>query len=164
MKRTILAGVMAVAALASPLPAEAGTVHVGIRFGTDYYPYDGQRVGYDRGREDGWREGYADAQRGQRFDYDDERCFRRGDAGWRPEYGPRYVYVTGYRRGFEQSYRRGYEAGSRQAYCRRDHRHDRSCGGGRRWDDRYGDGRQWNDRGDQRDDQRGDDRDDNYRR
>lgn len=163
MKRTILAGVMAVAALAAGLPAEAGTVHVGIRFGTDYYPYDGQRVGYDRGREDGWREGYADAQRGQRFDYDDERCFRRGDVGWRPEYGPRYVYVAGYRRGFEQAYRRGYEAGAR--YCQRDHRHDRSCGGDRRWDDRD-DWRRYDryDRRDDSNDDRDDGRDDDRRR
>ena len=148
MKRAILAGVMAVTALAVPLPAEAGTVHVGIRFGgPDYYRYDAQRRGFERGREDGWREGYNDARRGQRFDYDDERCFRRADAGWHPELGPRYVYAHGYRRGFEEAYRRGYEAGARQGWCRRDHRHDRSCGG-------------WDGRDDRRDDDG--DRDDRY--
>jgi hypothetical protein len=159
MKRAILAGVMAATALAVPLPAEAGTVHVGIRFGTDYYPYDGQRIGYERGREDGWREGYADARRGRRFEYRDERCYARADAGWRPEYGPRYVYAHGYRSGFEQSYRRGYAAGSRQASCRRDHRHDGNCGSDRRWDDSDGDWRHWNDSGDRRwnDDDREDD-------
>lgn len=142
MKRAILAGVMAVTALAVPLPAEAGSVHVGIRFGgPDYYRYDAQRLGFERGREDGWREGYKDARRGQRFGFEDERRFRRADAGWHPEMGPRYVYAHGYRRGFEEAYRRGYQAGARQAWCRRDHRHDRSCGG-------------WYDRDDRRDDDR----------
>ncbi len=156
MKRAILAGVMAVTALAVPLPAEAGTVHVGIRIGgPDYYRYEGQRIGYERGREDGWREGYNDARRHERFDYDDERRWRRADAGWRPELGPRYVYAHGYRRGFEEAYRRGYQAGASRAYCRRDHRHDRDCGGyDRRDDDRY----------EHRDDDRYDNRDGDGRR
>ncbi len=152
MRRAILAGVMAVTALAVPLPAEAGTVHVGIRFGgPDYYRYDAQRLGFERGSEDGWREGYNDARRHERFDYDDERCFRHADAGWHPEMGPRNVYAHGYRRGFEEAYRRGYEAGARQGWCRGDHRHDAGCGG---WDDRYG----------RRDDDRHDDREGGNRR
>lgn len=164
MKRAILAGVMAVTALAVPLPAEAGTVHVGIRFGgPDYYRYDAQRLGFERGREDGWREGYNDARRGQRFDFDDERCWRRADAGWHPEMGPRYVYAHGYRRGFEEAYRRGYEAGARPGWCRRDHRHDRSCGVR---DGRYdrGDDDRYGNRYDDRDDDRYDDHEGGNRR
>ena len=162
MRRAILAGVMAVTALAVPLPAEAGTVHVGIRFGgPDYYRYDAQRLGFERGREDGWREGYNDARRGQRFDFDDERCWRRADAGWHPEMGPRYVYAHGYRRGFEEAYRRGYGAGARPGWCRRDHRHDRSCGGR---DGRYRDDDRYGNRYDDRDDDRYDDHEGGNRR
>ena len=67
-----------------------------------------ERIAFDQGYRDGLREGERDDRRDDRFGYRDEVRYREGDAGYRREYGPRYAYMSAYRRGFVDGYRRGY--------------------------------------------------------
>ena len=62
------------------------------------------REGYDRGV----RAGSEDVRRGDRFQFADESDYRRGDAGYRSQYGNREFYRDTFRRGFEDGYRVGY--------------------------------------------------------
>ncbi len=64
--------------------------------------------GYDRGE----RAGQEDWRRGDRFDYTDELDYRRGDVGYRSQYGSRDRYREDYRGGFQLGYRDGYGQGS----------------------------------------------------
>lgn len=63
---------------------------------------------YELGFERGERAGAADARRGDRFDFADESDYRRGDAGYRNQYGSRDRFRSQFRSGFEAGYRRGY--------------------------------------------------------
>jgi hypothetical protein len=114
--------------LAVPTESRADVrVGVGIRIG-DGYGYNRNyrntwRTGYDRGVEDGRKEGFKDVRRHERFGYRDEGRYRDGDAGYHGWMGPRYQYVSGYRRGFEEGYRNGYRQYNR--YDDRDRRYDR---------------------------------------
>jgi hypothetical protein len=107
------AALAAAAFLAVPTESRAD-VRVGVRIG-DGYDYNRSnrntwRTGYDRGLEDGRREGFKDVRRHERFSFWDEGRYRDGDAGYRGWMGPRYQYVSGYRRGFEEGYRSGYRS------------------------------------------------------
>jgi len=128
MKKTTLAAAIAlatVAAATTPAPAQAADVRVGIHIGSQrpgYYQrgsYDVGRIAYDNGYRDGLREGNKDDRSNDRYGYRDEGRWRSGDAGYRYEYGPRYAYISSYRRGFEEGYRRGYANwNSRRGYRR----------------------------------------------
>ena len=63
------------------------------------------RQGYDRGQ----RAGDEDGRRGDRYRFDDESDYRRGDAGYQGRYGSRDSYRDQFRRGFEAGYRAGYQ-------------------------------------------------------
>ena len=105
------AALAAAAFLAVPTESRADVrVGVGIRFSDGYNRTyrNTWRTGYDRGLEDGRREGFKDVRRHERFSYWDEGRYRHGDAGYHGWMGPRYEYVSGYRRGFEEGYRDGY--------------------------------------------------------
>ena len=112
MKRTTLAAAIAFALLGAAAPTQAD-VRIGVQVGpTQSTYYRGlrysQRVAFDNGYRDGLRSGNVDDARYERFGYRDEIRYREGDAGYRREYGPRFEYVTSYRRGFEEGYRQGY--------------------------------------------------------
>lgn len=122
MKRIALVALAAALGIGSTVPADAAQVRLGIHIGNDRpgYRYNVTRIGYDNGYRDGLREGNRDDRRDDRYSYRDERLYRQGDAGYRYEYGPRFEYVSSYRRGFEEGYRRGYT--DRRDYRRFDRR------------------------------------------
>ena len=102
-------GILAVAGtMAAPVRSEAA-----VRFGIvlaghgDYRP-GAYRAGYDRGSNDGVREGNHDGRQGESFSFWDEGRYRR--AGYHSRYGSRSAFQAGYRRGFEAGYRRAYYA------------------------------------------------------
>jgi hypothetical protein len=64
----------------------------------------GYREGYTRGE----RAGAEDARRRQSFNYDDESDYRRGDYGYRSQYGNRDRYRDTFRYGYQEGYRYGY--------------------------------------------------------
>jgi hypothetical protein len=66
------------------------------------------RVAYDEGYARGERAGTEDSRRGDRFQFNDESDYRRGDIGYRSSYGTRDRYRDDFRRGFETGYRVGY--------------------------------------------------------
>ena len=88
-------------------------------------------VGYDRGYQEGIREGENDARRNRSYDLRRHNAYNDGDRGYNRNQGDRGRYRDEFRRGFETGYRDGYE---------------RLRGGSNdRWNDRRN-GR-WNDRG-----------------
>jgi hypothetical protein len=64
---------------------------------------------YNEGYNRGVRSGDEDGRRRESFNFNDESDFRRGDIGYRREYGNVEWYRNEFRRGFEQGYRTGYE-------------------------------------------------------
>jgi hypothetical protein len=70
--------------------------------------YDVRRSAYDEGYREGIRTGEQDARRGDRFDYQDEGDFRRGDKGYHRSYGDRERYRQIFRDGFASGYSDGY--------------------------------------------------------
>jgi hypothetical protein len=79
------------------------------------YGFDTFRIGLDNGYGEGLREGRRDGERRREYRFSNDRRFRRGDAGYRRSFGPRYEYVRGFRAGYERGYRAGYEAATRYA-------------------------------------------------
>lgn len=65
---------------------------------------------YEEGYARGVRAGENDARRGDRFQFNDESDYRRGDIGYRSQYGHRDGYRDVFRRGFEAGYIAGYRA------------------------------------------------------
>ena len=135
--------------MALPLTAGAREIYETGRYGRDGYGRDGygrnggspQRIGYAQGYEEGFDEGRKDAERGRGFSVRRHDEFRDGDRGYRREYGPRHLYVDGFRSGFEEGYRDAYQ--SRYGRYGRDRYGDRY---GRYGRDRYGrDGRIYED-------------------
>jgi hypothetical protein len=64
--------------------------------------------GYTEGYDRGVRAGAEDSRRGDRYQFEDEGDYRRGDAGYRSQYGNRDRYRDSFRRGFQIGYRAGY--------------------------------------------------------
>jgi hypothetical protein len=135
------AGLLAGAALlAAPTQSQAAVrIGVGVFLGhPDYrygYGYNGYgynrdtfRIGYERGVQDGAEHGRHDGWRNESFDFVHDRRYRCGDAGYHRDFGPKDVYVNGYRRGYEEAYRSAYRDARHERYDRDDH-YDR--------DDRY---------------------------
>jgi hypothetical protein len=65
---------------------------------------DAFREGYTRGL----RAGEDDARRNETYNFNDESDYRRGDIGYRSQYGNRSRYIDEFRRGFADGYREGY--------------------------------------------------------
>jgi hypothetical protein len=129
--QVLLASGLAVGLLAVALPSQAGSLRVGVVFSSDDHGYghrddrgygyrDTYRVGYDRGREEGFEHGVKDGRRHRDFGFAHDRKYRRGDHGYRRHYGPKHVYVEGFRSGYQAGYRSGY----RSAYGHRHHERD----------------------------------------
>jgi hypothetical protein len=95
------------------------------------YGYYGgaQGVAFERGYEQGLKEGRDDGDDRRPYNFSRHGRYREGDHGYSSRYGRRADYVQGYRRGFEQGYRDGYSAyygyGRDQGRYGRDGRDDR---------------------------------------
>jgi hypothetical protein len=63
---------------------------------------------YERGYQEGVRQGDADGRQGRAFDVYGDPAYRAGDRGYNARFGDRNAYRNLYRRGFEQGYRDGY--------------------------------------------------------
>lgn len=125
MRITVMTAGLLTSALSLALPAATRAdvrVGVGIRFDAGYHDVaPAWRYGYNRGTDEGYREGERDARHHERFDYRDESRYRDSDRGYKGWMGPRHEYERGYRRGFEEAYARAYRRYDR--YGRYD-RHD----------------------------------------
>jgi flagellar biosynthesis/type III secretory pathway protein FliH len=142
LRRFIVASTFGVTALAlaSPASAQAPDWRFQVqsaqaRSRIDNYGYnDVRRVAYDNGYREGLKEGEKDGRKNDRFFFEDENSFRKGDKGYQRQYGDRERY----RQVFRSGYASGYEAGYRR-YNTRGRYDDRGRYGDRgRWDDRGG--------------------------
>jgi hypothetical protein len=80
-----------------------------VRSPRDYPAYSVDRThGYDEGHRRGMLAGSTDARRGAAFNFAVHVDFRRGDAGYRAQFGARDRYRYEFRRAFELGYRAGY--------------------------------------------------------
>ena len=66
------------------------------------------RFGYEEGYRRGERAGQDDGRRGVVFNFSITNDYRRGDMGYRSQYGTRDRYRIDFRVGFEAGYRSGY--------------------------------------------------------
>ncbi len=64
--------------------------------------------GYSEGYQRGQSAGAEDSRRGDRFEFTDESDYRRGDSGYRSQYGNRDRYRDSFRYGYQEGYRNGY--------------------------------------------------------
>lgn len=71
--------------------------------------------GYEEGYQRGLRAGAEDARRGAAFNFSINLDFRRGDIGYRAQFGNRDRYRNEFRRAFELGYRSAY-GNSRNGY------------------------------------------------
>jgi hypothetical protein len=69
---------------------------------------DSLQRAYREGHDRGVRAGEVDGRRGDGFRFQDESDYRRGDFGYRREYGSVDRYRAEFRRGFELGYREGF--------------------------------------------------------
>lgn len=67
------------------------------------------QAAFSEGYERGVRAGVTDGRRGDAFRFNDEDDYRRGDIGYRSQFGTRDRYRIDFRIGFERGYRSGYE-------------------------------------------------------
>lgn len=111
-RHLVLATMLTVAAPTMALAAgpQFGVV---LQFGSQNWQQNAYREGFDRGR----RAGEADGRRGVQFRFEIQSDYRRGDFGYRNEYGNRDRYRGEFRRGFEAGYRQSfYQFGRNSAY------------------------------------------------
>jgi len=71
---------------------------------------------YNEGYTRGVRAGDEDSRRRESFNFTDESDYRRGDAGYRREYGSVDRYRDDFRRGFADGYRAGYGRNGQPGY------------------------------------------------
>ena len=64
--------------------------------------------GYNEGYQRGRSAGVEDSRRGDRFEFTDESDYRRGDLGYRSQYGDRDRYRDSFRYGYQEGYRSGF--------------------------------------------------------
>jgi hypothetical protein len=67
--------------------------------------------GYNEGYQRGQSAGAEDSRRGNAFEFTDESDYRRGDWGYRSQYGNRDRYRDAFRYGYQEGYRYGYGGG-----------------------------------------------------
>jgi hypothetical protein len=72
--------------------------------------------GYEEGYQRGLRAGADDARRGSAFNFSINLDFRRGDIGYRAQFGSRDRYRNEFRNAFELGYRAGYGNGRNDGY------------------------------------------------
>jgi hypothetical protein len=82
--------------------------------------YDSRRFAYDEGYREGVKEGEKDARRGERFWYEDERTYQRGDKGYHRRYGDPGRFQASFRNGYATGYSDAYQRIARTV--RRDNR------------------------------------------
>jgi hypothetical protein len=137
---SVVAAAAVVAGLGATVPAKAET-HVGIGIvlggGGSRYQGDAYRIGFDRGRAEGSRDGYDDGRHRRDSNLWRHSEFRDGDRGYRRGMGARAAYVDGFRQGYSAAYHRAYESARPHRYDRYD-RYDR-----RDRDRRYDDDRRY---------------------
>ena len=100
-----LVGVSLVAAMAAPVSLSAQAINRSPIWGAQ----NGIRAAYDRGFQDGQRDGEKDARSRQPFDVRRHDAYRDGDRGYSREDGDRNRYREEFRRGFEEGYRYSFE-------------------------------------------------------
>jgi hypothetical protein len=66
---------------------------------------------HDHGYQRGLALGARDARSGRAADFRRDRDYRGGDWGCQVWFGPRGVYISAFRNGFETGYNDGYEKG-----------------------------------------------------
>lgn len=110
MKRFLLVPALTVFSLACAAPVSGQWGRPDTRYG---YGSSVDRIAYDNGFREGLREGEKDGRSGDRFFYEDEGDYRRGDVGYRREYGNVNRYRQGFREGFANGYADGYRRYSR---------------------------------------------------
>ena len=104
MKRYLVVPVFTAIAVALAAPACAQS-----RRTSGYgYPAEGARVAYDRGFQEGIKEGEKDGRSRDAFRYQDERDYQRADVGYNGRYGSLNRYQTVFREGFVDGYTQGY--------------------------------------------------------
>lgn len=107
MKR-YLVPILGVLSLALATPACAQWTRPDARYGSP--SSDVRRLAYDRGFREGLLEGERDGRSRDAYRYQDERDFRRADAGYHRSYGDinryRQMFRSGFAEGYEQGYRR----------------------------------------------------------
>ena len=75
--------------------------------------YDARREADDHGYREGLKEGQNDGRRGERFYYQDEREYQRGDRGYHRSFGDRERYRQIFRDGYAAGYSDGFGRSSR---------------------------------------------------
>lgn len=121
MKRNYLVPILGVLALAIAAPACAQVYRPDSRYG---YGVDGRQVAYERGYREGVIEGERDGRSRDPYRYQDERDFRRADAGYERRFGDRDRYRANFRSGFADGYAEGYRRYARGgSYGRGDDRY-----------------------------------------
>ena len=113
MKRFLLVPALAVFSLACAVPVSGQWGRPDTRYG---YGSSVERIAYDNGFREGLREGEKDGRSRDPFRYQDEGDYRRGDIGYRREYGNVNRYRQVFREGFAGGYSDGYRRYSRGAY------------------------------------------------
>jgi hypothetical protein len=121
MRRTshvLRAGLLAAAvAITAPACASGYYASYGYRGQRDVRQYE--RVAYDNGYREGIEHGGHDARDRRDYRVDRDRDYRRGDEGYRREYGDRDFYREAFRRGYEAGYRAGFQQYARRGDWRR---------------------------------------------
>ena len=74
-----------------------------------------QDPAFSRGQSEGYRRGFEDGRRGDRYDPVRYRQYRDGESGYSGSYGSRDAYRNSYRDGFRQGYEDGYRQGTRSS-------------------------------------------------
>ncbi|HVL68849.1 MAG TPA: hypothetical protein VM364_16430 [Vicinamibacterales bacterium] len=108
MKRQFRVAAMATLALAVTTPASAQWGRNDSRASYGYTYSEVRRIAYDRGFQEGTKQGERDGRRREPFHYQDERAFQRADAGYHRSYGDIERYRVSFRSGFADGYTEAY--------------------------------------------------------
>lgn len=110
----LLAGLVALAAVASPAEAQETTVR------PERETRD--RLAYDNGYRVGYQHGTRDAVSGARFDYEHDVLYQQGVAGYATSHGDPDRYRRRFRDGYGDGYRTGYAMAAGRARGAGEHR------------------------------------------
>ena len=101
----VFAAMLAASAPSAALAAPQWNGTVVMQFGSPAQADVAYRAGFDRGL----RAGEDAVRHGRAFRFDNESDYRRGDYGYRNQFGDRDRYREAFRRGFEAGFRQGYD-------------------------------------------------------